>query len=261
MSLFNIPQKLHIIWVGNAHRRPDKCIESWRANHPDWQFKLWTDRDLIETRWINDAHIRSFVNSRHWWAVADLMRYEILYREGGVYVDADSFSVRPLDGWLLECEMFACWENTLATGRARLVSNAFLGSMPANPFLRYLIDTIGGRKDQFQRWSWSRMRRVRMGAWRSVGPYRLTRCIYDYEGIGYHAISILPSHMFCPNHYRAKPYSGTGLVYADHQWAGTRKSYHELSASPEPGSTARVLRREQLANSLLPHVQLSQYAD
>src|SRR5262249_39793636 len=110
-----------------------------------------------------------------------------------------------------------------------LVSNAFLGSVQENPFLRYLIDTIGKRKELFRRWSWSRLRYVRMGAWKSVGPYRLTKCIYDYEGIGYNNITILPSHMFCPNHYRGRLYTGNGLVYADHAWASTRKIYDELS--------------------------------
>jgi mannosyltransferase OCH1-like enzyme len=233
MALGVIPRKLHLIWIGDAHARPEKCIGSWRANHPDWEFKLWTDKDLAETDWLNKHHIKSFHEARHWSAVADLMRYEILYREGGVYADADSFSVRPLDSWLLECEMFACWENTLAVGRARLVSNAFLGSVPGNPFLRYLIDTIGQRKELFKRWSWSRMRFVRMGAWKSVGPYRLTKCIYDYEGKGYHDMSILPSHMFNPTHYRGALSERTGLVYADHAWGSTRKVYGELSGVAE----------------------------
>jgi mannosyltransferase OCH1-like enzyme len=242
-----IPRKLHLIWIGDAYKRPDRSISSWRDNHPDWQFRLWTDEDLRKRSWINGTHLNAFLKARDWSAAADLMRYEILYREGGVYADADSFSLRPLDGWLLECEMFACWEDTLATGRAQLVSNAFLGSVPANPFLRYLIDTIGRRRDQFQRWSWSRMKRVRMGAWKSVGPYRLTKCIYDYESLGYHAISILPSHMFCPNHYSGKRYNGRGLVYADHRWASTRKSYHELSENVEPdGQASRLLQKEDV---------------
>ncbi len=126
--------------------------------------------------------------------------------------------------------MFACWENTLARGRARLVSNAFLGSVPDNPFLGFLIKTIAERKELFERWSWSRLRFVRMGAWKSVGPYRLTKCLYDYDGgRGYHNISILPSHMFCPNHYRGQLYTGAGLVYADHRWASTRKLYKRVS--------------------------------
>ena len=78
------------------------------------------------------------------------------------------------------------------------------------------------------------MRFVRMGAWKSVGPYRLTKCIYDYQGKGYHNISILPSHMFCPNHYRGKLYTANGLVYADHSWANTTKTYHLLSGEDCP---------------------------
>jgi mannosyltransferase OCH1-like enzyme len=222
-----IPRKLHLIWIGDSNNRPETCIASWRENHPDWDFKLWTDKERLDTDWINAEHLARFIEARHWSAAADLMRYEILLREGGVYADADSFSLRRLDDWMLESEMFACWENTLATGRARLVSNAFLGSVPNNPFLHYLIDTIGKRKNQFQRWSWGRMRFVPMSAWKSVGPYRLTKCIYDYEGEGYHGISILPSHMFCPTHYRGKV-TGKGLVYADHQWAGTHKIYGRL---------------------------------
>jgi mannosyltransferase OCH1-like enzyme len=255
VSLFNIPKKLHLIWVGDAYKRPARCIESWRQNHPDWDFKLWTDTDLLETSWINAAHLRAFVDAKCWSAAADLMRYEILYREGGVYVDADSFSIRPLDDWLLQSEMFACWENTLATGRARLVSNAFLGSEPNNPFLHYLIGTIGKRKELFKRWSWSRVRFVRMGAWRSVGPYRLTKCIYDYKGKGYHGISILPSHMFCPNHYRGKLYTGGGLVYADHQWASTTNRYDALS-SDAPGAWVASPRR-YLNGAPLPQLHVA----
>jgi hypothetical protein len=40
--------------------------------------------------------------------------------------------------------------------------------------------------------------------------------------------------MFCPNHYRGKLFGGKGLVYADHQWASTRKVYDELSKGNEP---------------------------
>jgi mannosyltransferase OCH1-like enzyme len=233
-SEFNIPKKLHLIWVGDAHERPARCIESWQQNHPNWDFKLWTDKELYEVDWINAAHMHAFAQAKCWSAVADLMRYEVLYREGGVYVDADSFSLRPLDGWLLQSEMFACWESTLGTGRTRLVSNAFLGSEPNNPFLRYLIGTIGKQRDLSKRWSWTRMRFVRIGAWKSVGPYRLTKCIYGYEGKGYRGISILPSHMFCPNHYRGRLHAGNGLFYADHLWAGTTRRYPELSDEGVP---------------------------
>jgi mannosyltransferase OCH1-like enzyme len=224
-----IPKKIHMIWVGDDNRKPVSCIDSWRKNHLDWQFKLWTDKDLRSTAWINEKHLRAFVEARLWPAVADLMRYEILYREGGVYVDADSFSVRPLDDWLLESEMFACWECGFSEKRDRLVSNAFLGSVRHNSFLCYVIKRIREKDQLLKRWSWSKMRFVPFAPWRSVGPLLLTRCINDYQDRGYHDITLLPSHMFCPNHYRGGLHSGKGVVYADHLWANTKRSYETLA--------------------------------
>jgi hypothetical protein len=68
-------------------------------------------------------------------------------------------------------------------------------------------------------------------AWKSVGSYWLTKCIYDYEGEGYQGISILPWHMFCPNDYSGKLYTGGGLVYAVHERGTRRKRYHVRSPS------------------------------
>ena len=218
-----IPKKIHLIWLGTDNPRPQACIQSWKRNHPAWEFKLWSEADLDKVDWINKDHIATFAKARKWPAVADLMRYEILYREGGVYVDADSFSLRPMDNWLLENEMFATWEDTLS--RKRLVNNAFLGSIPNNPFLEFVIKTIALKKELFKRWSWSRMRYVRMSAWRSVGPYQLTTCINNYNGSPYNGITILPSQMFSPNHFRGNSYCGNGVVYADHKWGTTKKLY------------------------------------
>jgi hypothetical protein len=69
------------------------------------------------------------------------------------------------------------------------------------------------------------MRYVRMGAWRSVGPYHLTKCINNYRGAPYNGITILPSQMFSPKHFRGNSYTGNGIVYADHQWGTTKKLY------------------------------------
>ncbi len=240
LQKLQIPRKLHIIWVGSDNAMPVDCTESWRRKHPSWAYRIWTNRDLENVAWVNAEHMRTFVKARKWAAVADLMRYEILYREGGVYVDADARCLRPLDDWLLENEMFACWDYTLA--KRKLVNNAFMGSVPRNPFLAYVIEEARRKSDVLRRWSWSRMRFVKMGAWRSVGPYHLTDCINRYQGEGYANISVLPSHLFSPNHFRGRSYAGNGVVYADHSWATTRNLYEKLdaaAAAPEP-SIAKV---------------------
>jgi inositol phosphorylceramide mannosyltransferase catalytic subunit len=200
LSSPSIPKKLHLIWVGGALMRPESCIDSWRLNHPDWQFKLWTDRELYGVDWINQSHIQSCAKAGRWSSVADLMRYEILYREGGVYADASSFSLRPLDEWLLENEMFACWRNTFAKGRARRVSNAFLGGAPRTDFLRFVIQTIHGQNESL---------RPR----RPFGAPLLTQCIADYDDNGYYDISVLPSHLFPQARSGRETTVGRGVVF------------------------------------------------
>jgi len=47
------------------------------------------------------------------------MRYEILFNEGGIALDADSLCLRPLEDWLLEPAAFAAWR----TGRIKYIIN------------------------------------------------------------------------------------------------------------------------------------------
>jgi hypothetical protein len=245
-----IPRKLHLIWVGKDYVMPRDSIESWRRRHPGWSFKLWTDHDLHSERWVNEQHIRTFSRMKKWPAVADLMRYEILYREGGVYVDADALCLRTLDEWLLENEMFACWVDTFA--KRKLVNNAFMGTVARNPFLAYVIEQAAQKRDVLQRWSWSRLSFVKMGAWRSVGPYHLTSCINSYRNSGYSNITVLPSHIFSPVHFRGRTYGGNGVVYANHGWATTLSRYEPFvqAAMPQSGEGAFEAAEDQRVPAL-----------
>jgi mannosyltransferase OCH1-like enzyme len=91
-----IPKTLHIIWVGDDGQRPDNCIQTWARHNPGWQIKLWGNDDLVERPWINAAHMQAMLG-HELNGVADMMRWEILYAEGGFVVDADSICLRPLD--------------------------------------------------------------------------------------------------------------------------------------------------------------------
>jgi mannosyltransferase OCH1-like enzyme len=105
-----IPKILHFIWVGDESKRPDNCIQTWIEHHPDWQLKIWGNDSLADFEWVNAAHMRA-MSTRELNGVADMMRWEILYNQGGLVFDADSICVRKLDDELLDCEAFACWES------------------------------------------------------------------------------------------------------------------------------------------------------
>ncbi|CAJ0869908.1 glycosyltransferase [Ralstonia flatus] len=206
-----IPKTLHFIWVGDETKRPDNCIQSWAKLNPGYQIKIWGNTTLAEYQWFNAKHMDAMLD-RELNGVADMMRWEILHREGGIVLDADSICLRPLDDALLECEAFACWESEIA--RPGLIAAGYFGCKPGNPFVQQIVLDIHNEPSV-----------VHDMAWKTVGPLRLTESYRRYQ---YHSLRILPSHFFIPEHFSGVKYSGPGPVYANQMWASTKRSYDSL---------------------------------
>jgi mannosyltransferase OCH1-like enzyme len=206
-----IPKKLHFIWVGDESKRPDNCIATWRDRHPGWEIKLWGNAELSEGEWVNAAHLMEMFDIELN-GVADMMRWEILYREGGIVLDADSICLRPLDEQLLDCEAFACWENEMV--RPGLIAAGYFGAVAENPFVGQIILDIQKEASVIDR-----------PAWESVGPQRLTD---SYRAYQYHGLRIYPSHYFIPEHFSGTRYDGPGPVYAHQLWGSTRSAYDDI---------------------------------
>ena len=100
---------IHIVWIGDESKRPDDCIDTWRKFH---EVRVWGNDDLKNRSWFNAKHMMEFTR-RELCGVADMMRYEILYEEGGIAVDADSICERKLEDWMFETPI-AAWENEIA---------------------------------------------------------------------------------------------------------------------------------------------------
>lgn len=90
-----IPKILHQIWLGSPF--PDKykvLTDLWKQKHPDWTFLLWTEKEIEEfgltNKWMYD-------NMRNPSAKSDVVRYEIAYSYGGVYLDTDFYCCQNMD--------------------------------------------------------------------------------------------------------------------------------------------------------------------
>jgi len=207
-----IPKLIHFIWVGNEAKRPDNCIDSWRRLNPGWEFMVWGNAELNELSWHNRAHMTAMYD-RELNGVADMMRWEILYANGGIVVDADSIALRPLDEHLLDCEAFACWENEIV--RPGLIAAGYFGSVAGNPFVKQIITDIAEEPSV-----------VYDMAWKTVGPLRLTE---SYRKYGYSKLRVYPSHYFIPQHFSGgAAYDGSDPVYAHQLWGSTRSAYGDI---------------------------------
>jgi glycosyltransferase involved in cell wall biosynthesis len=129
---------------------------------------------------------------------ADILRYEILQRYGGVYVDADSVCVASLDESFLVHHAFASYEHE--TLRPGLVSNGTIGAEPGAPFLEEILKTIETRE-------------LKGRAWESVGPRLLTEFAHD--------LYIYPARTFLPIHLSGVESPGDTPVHAVQFWGST----------------------------------------
>lgn len=108
-----IPKILHMIWIGPKPFPFSKNLERYVELHPEWEVKLWTDSNLPKIR-----NRKIYKSIPIYAAKADLLRIEILALYGGIYVDADSYPVKPLDE-LIE-NLHDCFVTTNSKGRIEI---------------------------------------------------------------------------------------------------------------------------------------------
>jgi hypothetical protein len=99
----NIPQTVHQIWLG-PRPIPEHFLPWMRSIEifaPGWTYRLWRDSDLSEILprallpdVLSDVNLNLGLR-------ADVLRYEILRQQGGVYFDCDFELLRPLHHLLI----------------------------------------------------------------------------------------------------------------------------------------------------------------
>jgi mannosyltransferase OCH1-like enzyme len=161
-----IPKIIHHIWLGSP--LPARCkwfIETWKKHHPDWTFILWDDARVAQLGLIN---LRPYVAATNWGEKSDIVRYEILYHFGGLYVDTDFECLQPFDE-LHHCCDFYVGAYPDAGGGSCYVFNGLIGSAPGHPVLRRCIEGI-----QQQR---SKRCKIPNHIMHRTGPMHLTTCL------------------------------------------------------------------------------------
>lgn len=159
-----IPKKIHQIWLGG--NLPEKYInlcKSWEVNHPDWEYKLWTDNDISEF----NIDIEKFNKIKNLGVKSDLLRYHIMYKYGGIYVDTDFLCLKPFDS-LLKYDFFGCGGVT-DTNNNPLLFNGLFGSIKENKIIEDCINFIN--EDIYTVTNYEIMLKL-------TGPYHLTEMVF-----------------------------------------------------------------------------------
>lgn len=208
----SVPKKMTHIWVGHK-REPVEWMKTWEDLHPDWEYSVIRDDDFWGRSWILKDQMKEFYRRGHYNGVADCIRYETLFFDGGFIPPADAVCLNNVDE-LLSSSSDHCYTVYESEKFARDYVSPILASSPLNEFVGALIKEIG-KKDP---------KKMASKVWAETGNAFVAMMIRRLRP----AITIWPSHYFIPQHYSSDArYNGLDVIYADQMWGTTRGLYDE----------------------------------
>lgn len=138
-----IPKIIHQIHLGD-NPLSDKEVEwqkTWKKYNPDWNFIFWNDEKIDSLDLVNQKYID---DETHYSVKSDILRYEILYQYGGVYIDTDFECIRNIDEFIDHKSFIVCKQIDDKKLSAN-VCGAFLAASKFNKIIKKLNDGIADR--------------------------------------------------------------------------------------------------------------------
>lgn len=211
-----IPKIIHQIWIG-PKPAPTKFMDSWRDKNPEFRYIRWNEQEIQKNLHIFSCQNRvneiEEINGK-----ADILRWEILYEYGGVFLDADSICIEPNDDILMKTNCFAGWEQEQI--RPGLIATGTMGFPPKHPLVKQAIEWIKANPVS--------IRETGKLAWLTVGPMLLTK-MYNSQETFKKEMTIFPSFTFLPIHCTGLEYKGHGKIYAFQEWGSTKQNYDVMN--------------------------------
>lgn len=214
-----IPRLIHRIWLDDP--MPEEFAvygRQWAALHPGWEVRDWrssAELPPMASQALFEA--AQEIIPRDWKRFqSDLLRFELLQRFGGLYVDTDCQPLRPFDDLMdPDTGAFAGWSaNTNELGRP--ITQAVVAAQPHHPFVAAVVAGFPDAVRDFGDRSLAQL----------IGPWHVTR---TYEAMDHPPLTVHPPDLFYPqpNHERdAGEDPDLDGAYCWHRWANTRDRRH-----------------------------------
>jgi len=139
-----IPKRLHFIWMQGLEAMPEdyrRCYDSWAPLHPDWEILLW-DRKAIEQLGILNEWVLGIDNPT---VQSEVLRFEIVYSYGGIYLDADIECLKPIDSLLKLGDAFVSMRNK------RDYENNGFGAIAGHDWIEGIVRALHSQRERIRR--------------------------------------------------------------------------------------------------------------
>ena len=176
-----IPKIIHQVWEGRKEPLPDFYIrlrKTWKEHHPDWRYEFW-DGDRMDS-FVNSNYPQMadiFFQYRYDVQRWDVIRYLILYKTGGMYVDFDYECLESFDNYLSEEKCYFAMEPALhrrSFEKDIYFNNALIITPPGHPFIKNIITCLQNTPVTYSESKY-------LDVLNSTGPLMLTGLYEKYE--------------------------------------------------------------------------------
>jgi inositol phosphorylceramide mannosyltransferase catalytic subunit len=165
----SVPRILHQIWIGDLP--PPPAIDAWRRHCAafGFEYRLWGEKELLAEGFEAHPAFGAMMAHKDYPGAADVARYLILERLGGIYLDADWYPARDdvgFEHFMALAGFTAMAEKTprLTSAGSLLLANYFIATPSAHPVLQRILDAIPRVMDELPD----------APAWWSTGPVIFT---------------------------------------------------------------------------------------
>jgi hypothetical protein len=161
-------------------------IQAVKTMNPGWEHRLYDEQAIatfiVEHYGPEIANLFHKINPQYGAARADLFRYLLMYKRGGVYLDIKSTTVEPLDGAIRPDDRFILsrWRNSpgephagwgvhkeFGADRKREFQQWHIIAAPGHPFLKAVIERVLTNIQNYRSWVHGVGNK---GVWRTTGP-------------------------------------------------------------------------------------------
>lgn len=141
-----IPKIIHQVWLGSPFPEKYTFFQStWIKSHPEWRYILWTD-EMVEKFGLKNKDL--YNKAKNFGEKSDVVRYEVLDRFGGLYIDTDFECIKSFDILHHVCDFYT----SIGYGPDPVILCGLIGSVPGHPILRACINNMKrneNEKDSF----------------------------------------------------------------------------------------------------------------
>ncbi|MDO4978951.1 MAG: glycosyltransferase [Candidatus Saccharibacteria bacterium] len=212
-----IPKRIHYCWFGGKDKPKSvqKCIRSWKKFCPDYEIIEWNEQNYDVNK---NKYTKGTYGAGKFAFLSDYVRLDVIYNEGGIYLDTDVELIKGLDD-LLDCTGYIGLEDPglVNTGQG-------FGAVKKHSFIKK-------NKEYYEKKNF-----FKNGKFQKELCTRISSDLLKKEGMTAEdkvqevaGMRILPTDYFCPLKVGTSELKMTENTYSIHHFDSTWKGGNKIS--------------------------------